>query len=174
MHPPSSDPPTYFIRCYELSRHVSATLPCYSLAPRPSSLSVSFILSENQSLSVPFALLPSGCDMLYYMLDSLMFLQPRIVPQREKFLFMYDRRWTVSSASANIPTEKKRLVTLESMSWHQWLPWKPGCNPLNDRRLTYKAPARGKLSRSFSSRYLTTTKSPERPWGYEFGRNCLF
>jgi hypothetical protein len=49
-----------------------------------------FILSENQALIVSFAVLPSVYAMLYYMLDSLIFLQPHIVPPREKTLCMID------------------------------------------------------------------------------------
>jgi hypothetical protein len=122
-----------------------------------------FILRENQALLVSVAVLPTGNAVLYYLLESLMFLRPHIVPQRERLwlclidieLFLRPQR---------VPHREENSRKMDNMYWRHWLSWKPGCNPLNHTRVTYKAQASGKYN-SFASRYLTTTKSQEHPCG---------
>jgi hypothetical protein len=81
MHSPALAP-SNSIRHEDIPRHCPPL--CHAITCSAPSFTVGFfILSGNQALNVCVAVLPSGYAMLYYLFKSLMFLQPRIVPQKE-------------------------------------------------------------------------------------------
>jgi hypothetical protein len=49
----------------------------------------SFFITERRSLISSILMLPSGCDMLCYMLEAQMCVQPQLVPHRGNALMLY-------------------------------------------------------------------------------------
>jgi len=51
---------------------------------RYSMMSFYLLLLYSQTVDFPLGVLPSDCAMLYYILDTQLFLHPQLLPHREK------------------------------------------------------------------------------------------
>lgn len=47
------------------------------------------IIAEKRSLISSILMMPSGCDMLCYMVEAQLCVQPQLVPHRENTLMLY-------------------------------------------------------------------------------------